>query len=79
VEKLGVRSGSPAYHAVTAAIRALASTDLPGKGDYETSFAPGRAHVRRIAGTNLWVLYRFDEGHVFIMTARDEPPVPVSG
>jgi hypothetical protein len=30
-----------------------------------------------VAGHNIWLLYRFDEHHVFIMTARSQPPVPV--
>jgi len=58
-------------------MRALAVNALPGIGDYETSFAPGRAHVRRVSGHNLWILYRFDDGQVFVMTARAEPPVSV--
>jgi hypothetical protein len=77
VEKLGVRAGSPAYRDVSATVRALASADIPGPGDYETRFAPGRARVRRVAGRNLWILYRFDTEHVFIMTTRDQPPVPL--
>jgi hypothetical protein len=58
-------------------MRAFASADLPGGGDFETSFAPGRAYVRRVVGHNLWLLYRFDDDHVFIMSARNQPPVPV--
>ena len=77
VEKLGVRAGSPAYRAVSTTMRALASTNLPGGGDFETSFAPGRAWVRRVLGQNIWLLYRFDDEHVFTMTARGQPPVPV--
>jgi hypothetical protein len=61
---------------VTAAMRALASTKVPGPADYETSFAPARAHVRRVAGQNVWLLYRFDDQHLFILTARGQPPVP---
>jgi hypothetical protein len=71
-----VRAGSPAYRAVSAALRALASGNLPGGGDYETPFAPAKAYVRRVTGHNFWLLYRFDDQHVFIMTARDQPPVP---
>jgi hypothetical protein len=77
MDSLGVRAGSPAYRAVSATVRALASADGPGVGDYETSFAPGRAYVRRVSGHNLWILYRFDDVHVFIMTARGYPPVPL--
>jgi hypothetical protein len=77
VERLGIRAGSAAYRAVSATMRSLASGDLPGAGDYETSFSPGRAHVRRAGGQNVWILYRFDDDHVFIMTARGEPPIPV--
>jgi hypothetical protein len=76
VDKVGVLAGSPAYRAVTAAMRALASTELPGAGDFETMFSPGRAFVRRVGGHNLWVLYRFDDGQVFVMTVRAHPPVP---
>lgn len=76
VERLGVRAGAPAYRAVTAAMRALASSHVPGPGDYETVFAPAHAHVRRVTGQNVWLLYRFDEQHLFILTARGQPPVP---
>ena len=57
-------------------MRALASAELPGAGDFETPFAPGRAIVRRVGGHNVWLLYRFDHEHVFILTARSQPPVP---
>jgi hypothetical protein len=77
VEKLGISAGSPAYHAVSAAIRALASAQLPGALDFETPFAPGRAFVRRVVGQNIWILYRYDDDQLFVMTARGEPPVPV--
>ena len=77
VTRLGVHTGSPAQRAVSAALRALASTTLPGGGDYETPFSPGTAHVRRVPGHNVWILYRFDDAHVFVMTARNQPPVPV--
>ena len=77
VQGLGVSAGSAAYRAVSAATRALAAGELPGAGDFETSFSPGRAHVRRVLGHNLWLLYRFDGQYVFIMTARGDPPVPI--
>ena len=76
VEKLAVQAGSSAYRATSATLRALASFDLPGVADVETSFAPGRAFVRRVPGQNLWLLYRFDDDHVFVLTARGQPPVP---
>jgi hypothetical protein len=79
VEQLGVRAGSPTYRGVTTAMRSLASSKVPGPGDYETSFAPGQAHVRRVTGQNVWLLYRFDEQHLFILTARGQPPVPAEG
>ena len=40
IERLGIKAGSPAYRAVSAAMRALPTTDLPGPGDFETAFAP---------------------------------------
>lgn len=42
VQGLGVSAGSAAYLAVSATTRALAAGDLPGAGDFETSFSPGR-------------------------------------
>jgi hypothetical protein len=77
VEKLGIVTGSRPYRAVSAALRSLAVGDLPGVGDFETSFSPGRAHVRRVVGHNVWVLYRFDGEHVSMLTVRGEPPVPI--
>ena len=76
VAKLGVSLGTPAHRAVSATMRALAAADLPGPGDFEASFSPGKAHVRRVVGQNVWLLYRFDDQFVFLMTARDPPPVP---
>jgi hypothetical protein len=74
---LGVRAGSPGYRAVSATLHALASGNLPGAVDYETRFTPGTAHVRRVPGHNLWILYRFDDARVFVMTSRRQPPVPL--
>jgi hypothetical protein len=72
-----LRPGSAGFRAVFAAIAALADADeLPGPGDDETGFAPGRAFVRRVGGRNVWILYRFDGDHVFALTTRGVPPVP---
>jgi hypothetical protein len=79
VMTLGVRAGSPGYRAVSAALRALASSPLPGGGDYQTRFSPGTVHVRRVQGHNVWLLYRFDDAYVFVMSARSQPPVPLDG
>jgi len=78
LDRLGIVTGSPAFRAVFATIGGLSRDDvLPGPGDAETSFAPGRAYVRRVAGQNVWLLYRFDADHVAVLTARNQPPVPV--
>jgi hypothetical protein len=77
VDRLGIAAGSPVYRAVSATMRALASSGLPGVGDFETAFAPAKAFVRRVTGQNVWLLYRFDDDHVFVMTARSQPPVPL--
>jgi hypothetical protein len=75
---LSVNPGSHAFRAVFATIAALAKTDeLPGPADYEASFSPGRAYVRRVTSHNVWLFYRFDADHVFLLTARREPPVPI--
>jgi hypothetical protein len=75
---LGLPPKSPGFRAVFAAVAALAdAAELPGAGDDETTFGPGRAFVRRVSGRNVWILYRFDEDHMFALTTRGEPPVPV--
>jgi hypothetical protein len=62
---------------VFATVAALADAkELPAVGDDETKFGPGRAFVRRVSGRNVWILYRFDDDHLFALTARGEPPVP---
>lgn len=74
---MGVQPRSASSRAVFATIGALGDAEsLPGPGDFETRFAPGRAHVRRVPGHNVWILYRFDTDHVFVITVRAEPPVP---
>jgi hypothetical protein len=30
-----------------------------------------------VGGRNVWILYRFDGAHVFAMTTRGTPPVPL--
>lgn len=76
VEKLGVLAGSVAYRGVSATLRMLATAELPGPVDFETEFSPRRAFVRRVVGQNIWIVYRFDDEQVFVMTARGLPPVP---
>jgi hypothetical protein len=69
---------TPRFRAVLGTINALSKLEeLPDLGDRETSFSPGRAFVRRVEGYRLWVLYRCDNEHLFVMTARDEPPTRV--
>ena len=75
---LGLQPGSPGFRAVFTTVAALANADeLPGAGDDETKFGPSRVFVRRVSGRNVWILYRFDEDHVYAMTTRGQPPVPV--
>jgi hypothetical protein len=52
IEKLGVSAGSPARRAASATVRALASGELPGADDFETSFAPARRPCVRIIGAS---------------------------
>lgn len=76
--RLRLGAGSAALRKVLVTVRSLSDADtLPGPADFETTFAPGRAYVRRVAGQNLWVLYRFDETYVDILALRDDPPVPL--
>jgi hypothetical protein len=77
MRSLKIARASPRSLAVFATIGALMRADvLPGSADVRSRFAPGHAHVRRVAGYNLWILYRFDATHVDVLTVRDEPPVP---
>ena len=74
---LRIVSGTPRSLALGATIAALTRTDaLPAPTDFETLFHPGHASVRRVAGHNLWILYRFDAAHVDVLTLREAPPVP---
>lgn len=74
---LGLPPGSPGFRAVFATVAALADArELPGVADDETRFGPGHAFVRRVARRNVWILYRFDDDHLFAMTTRGEPPEP---
>lgn len=78
VVELGLVPGSPGFRAVFATVAALAdANELPGPGDGETTFAPGRAFVRRVGGRNIWLFYRFDDTHLFALTTRGVPPIPV--
>ena len=75
--ELGITRGSPRWLSVGATIRSLSNaTELPGTADIVTAFAPGQAHVRRLRGYNLWLLYRFDDLGVALLTMRAQPPVP---
>jgi hypothetical protein len=76
-QRLGITSGSPRGQAVAATIRPLADAKiLPEHSDYETSFAPGRAFVRRVPRHNLWIDCRFDDDIVTVFSIFDQPPVP---
>ncbi len=76
--RLGVAPQSARFGAVFAAVGVLAGSEtLPAPMDSETVFSPGRAHVRRVPGHNLWILYRFDATYVDVLAVRDVPPVPL--
>lgn len=78
VTELGIPPGSPGFRAVFATLAALVNAEeLPGAADDETRFGPGRAFVRRVGGRNVWILYRFDDDHVFAVTTRGTPPLPI--
>lgn len=75
---LDIVRGSVRSRVLGSALAALArSASLPGPQDFETTFHPGRAYVRRVSGHNLWILYRFDSAYVDLLTVRGEPPVPM--
>jgi hypothetical protein len=73
----GIAQRSARFRAVFVTVGALANADvLPAAMDSETLFPPGRAHVRRVSGQNLWILFRFDVTYVDVLAVRDAPPVP---
>lgn len=74
-----LQPGSGAALDVARTVRALASAEeLPGPGDFEGATRPvGRAWVRRVAGRNEWLWYRFNPEEVILLTTTTEPPVPV--
>jgi hypothetical protein len=73
---LAIVPGSPRRLALASTISVLAAADaLPSATDFVTVH-PGRAHVRRVAGQNLRVLYRFDAVDLDVLAVRDAPPVP---
>ena len=75
---LGIVPGSGRWLALASSVAALSdATELPARTDFLTEFRPGRAHVRRVASQNLWILYRFDDDHVDVLAIRDAPPVPL--
>ena len=57
----------------------LAAGELPGPSDFETRFSTRQAHVTLVRGENIWILYRFDDERLYMVTACGEPPVPVDG
>ncbi len=74
-----VAGGSERATAIARTVRALVDADvLPGVSDFESGERPvGRAWVRRVAGRNLWVWFRFSDAEVVLLTVTTEPPVPV--
>jgi hypothetical protein len=65
--------------AVGRTVRALtAAEDLPGPSDFEATRKPfGRAWVRRVAGRNLWLWYRFNDEEVMLVAVTTDPPIPL--
>jgi hypothetical protein len=65
--------------AVARTVNALSAADqLPGTSDFEAIEKPvGRAWVRRVAGRNIWLWFRFNDAEVMLLTLTTEPPVPV--
>jgi hypothetical protein len=73
-----IQFGSERSLAVGRVVNALSNADrLPGPSDFEAVERPvGRAWVRRVAGRNIWLWYRFNEVEVMLLTLTTEPPVP---
>jgi len=78
VTDLGLAPGSPGFRAVFATVAALTEgKSCLALATTRPTFAPGRAFARRVSGRNVWILFRFDDHHLFALTARGVPPVPV--
>jgi len=70
--------GSTSARAVGRAVGALADAGtLPGATDYEAEARPvGRAWIRRVGGSNLWIWFRFTGDELVLLTVTAVPPVP---
>ncbi len=76
--QLGVGQQSARYRALFATVKALShDPELPGPADFVASFHPGYVNVRRVAGFNLWILYRFGPTFLDVVAVRDQPPSPI--
>ena len=73
------KGGSERSVAVGRTVRALiGAEDLPGPSDFEATRKPfGRAWVRRVAGRNLWLWYRFNDEEVMLVAVTTDPPSPL--
>lgn len=55
------------------------AAELPGLLDVEALVPPtSRAHVRRVAGRNLWVWYRVEPDEIVAVLVTKTPPVPAT-
>jgi hypothetical protein len=62
--------------AVMSTVRAIADApQLPGPGDFETEFRPGRAFVQRVGGRNLWVGPHSEAGPGWDVEAQGRLPL----
>ncbi|HEU5074350.1 MAG TPA: hypothetical protein VFU02_09260 [Polyangiaceae bacterium] len=73
---IGARPNTAPHRAVFAAVGALGDAEaLPGLDDTRHASLRGGHMCAGVPGQNVWLLYRFDADHVFVITARAQPPV----
>ena len=77
--RLGLTAGSVRGAALARTLRALLlAAELPGPADTRAVIPPtAEAYVRRVAGQNVWLWYRFDGSEVVLLSVTTEPPVPL--
>ena len=73
-----ITPGTPVAQGLAATIARLMQGKLPGPLDAETLVPPvGCWWFRRVSGSNVWVLFTFDESTLTLHSLTANPPIPL--